>query len=101
MNMSYAEIILTLTMSIMSGLATGVIASLRSKKNEKNRIEEKAKDQLTIELKDLQIQLYKLERDLNEWKDKYFSALQELIKVRSELENTMLMLNHIEIHDED
>ena len=41
-----------------------------------------------------------LEKDLNEWKDKYFEALQELIKVKAELEGTMLRLSHMEMHEE-
>lgn len=101
MNISYYQIIITLVASLVSGMGTGVIASLRSKKAERIRAEERAQDQLKIELKDLQIKLYKLERDLAEWKDKYFEALQELIKVRSELEGTLLKLNNVEIHDED
>jgi len=101
MNISYYQIIITLVASLVSGMGTGVIASLRSKKAERIRAEERAQDQLKIELKDLQIKLYKLERDLDEWKDKYFEALQELIQVRSELEGTLLKLNHVEIHNED
>ena len=100
MNISYYQIIITLVASLVSGMGTGVIASLRSKKAERIRAEERAQDQLKIELKDLQIKLYKLERDLDEWKDKYFEALQELIQVRSELEGTLLKLNHVEIHNE-
>lgn len=101
MKISYIQILITLVASLVSGMGTGIIASLRSKKAERIRAEERAQDQLKIELKDLQIKLYKLERDLDEWKDKYFEALQELIQVRSELEGTLLKLNHIEIHDED
>jgi hypothetical protein len=91
MNISYAQIIITLVASLVSGMGTGLIAGRRSKKAEKIRAEEK--------LKDLQIKLYKLERDLDEWKDKYFEALQELIQVKAELENTLMALNHIEIHN--
>jgi non-homologous end joining protein Ku len=99
MNISYAQIIITLVASLVSGMGTGLIAGRRSKKAEKIRAEEKAKDELKIELKDLQIKLYKLERDLDEWKDKYFEALQELIQVKAELEHTLIALNHIEIHN--
>jgi len=99
MNISYAQIIITLVASLVSGMGTGLIAGRRSKKAEKIRAEEKAKDELKLQLKDLQIKLYKLERDLDEWKDKYFEALQELIQVKAELENTLMALNHIEIHN--
>jgi hypothetical protein len=99
MNISYAQIIITLVASLVSGMGTGLIAGRRSKKADKIRAEEKAKDELKIELKDLQIKLYKLERDLDEWKDKYFEAIQELIQVKAELEHTLMSLNHIEMHN--
>jgi hypothetical protein len=41
-----------------------------------------------------------LEKDLNEWKDKYFEALQELIRVKAEVEGTLLKLTHIEMHSD-
>ena len=50
-----------------------------------------------MELKDLKLQLYKLERDLTEWKDKYYSAIQELISVKSELEETLIKLSLIDM----
>ena len=52
------------------------------------------------EIKDLKIQLYQLERDLTDWKDKYYSAIQELIEVKSELENALVQLNLIELHED-
>lgn len=99
MDISYAQIIITICASLVSGMATGLIAGHRSKKAEKTRSEEKAQDDLKLELKDLQIKLYKLEKDLNEWKDKYYESLQELIMVKAELENTLIELSHIEIHN--
>ena len=50
-----------------------------------------------MELKDLKIQLYKVERDLTEWKDKYYSAIQELIGVKAELEETLIKLSLIDM----
>jgi len=52
-----------------------------------------------MELKDLEIKLYKLERDLIEWRDKYYQAVQELIEVKAELEDTLIKLSHINIHE--
>jgi peptidoglycan hydrolase CwlO-like protein len=102
MNVSLTQIIITLFAALISGMGTAVVNSIKFKKTERKRAEEKARDELQIELKDLQIKLYKLEKDLNEWKDKYFEALQELIRVKAELEGTMLKLTHIEMHsDED
>jgi outer membrane murein-binding lipoprotein Lpp len=101
MNIS-TQIIITLFAASISGLLTAQINSRRSKKDKIAQAADKAHDQLLLEIKDLQIKLYQLEKDLNEWKDKYFEALQELIRVKAELEGTMLKLTHIEMHsDED
>ena len=98
MQISFAEIIIAILAALLSGLGTGIIAGLRERKREKVRKEEKAQDNLKIELRDLQIKLYKLERDLDEWKDKYYEAIQELIAVKSELEETLIKLSHVKIH---
>ena len=96
--MSTSQIILTLTASILSG-ALGVFFNYKKeKKKELIRVAEKTHDNLLIELKDLQIKLYKLEKDLDEWKQKYYEALQELISVKVELEESLLKLGHIKIH---
>lgn len=94
------QIIITLFAASISGLLTAQINSRRSKKDKIAAAADKAHDQLLLEVKDLQIKLYKLEKDLTEWKEKYFEALQELIKVKAELEGTMLRLSHIEMHEE-
>ena len=99
MNISLTQIIITLAAALISGMGTAVVNSIKFKKTERIRAEEKARDELKIELKDLQIKLYRLEKDLNEWKDKYYEAIQELILVKAELENTLIELNHLEIHN--
>jgi hypothetical protein len=53
-----------------------------------------------MEVKELKIELYKLEKELTEWKDKYYDAVQELITLKGELENALNMLNHIEMHED-
>jgi len=95
------QILLTLIASILSG-ALGVLFNYKKeKKKEAIRVAEKIHDGLLIELKDLQIKLYKLEKDLDEWKQKYYEALQELISVKAELEDSLLKIGHINIHLED
>ena len=100
MNISLSQILITLFAASISGLLTAQINSRRSKKDKIAQAADKAHDQLLLEVKDLQIKLYKLEKDLTEWKEKYFEALQELIKVKAELEGTMLKLTHIEMHED-
>lgn len=96
------QIIITIIASVSSGLVGVLFNYRKDKRKERNRLAEKMHDGLLIELKDLQIKLYKLEKDLDEWKDKYYEALQELIHVKADLEESLLKLGHIEIHmDED
>ena len=96
------QIIITILASISSGLIGVLFNYKREKKKEQVRLQEKLHDGLLIELKDLQIKLYKLEKDLDEWKDKYYTAIQELVSVRAELEETMIRLSLIHItHEEE
>lgn len=100
MQIDYITITLTLLAAILSGLATAIIAGIRDAKKERIRREERDKDHLKMEVKDLKIDLYKLEKELTEWKDKYYEAIQELITLKAELENALTMLNHIEMHED-
>jgi peptidoglycan hydrolase CwlO-like protein len=101
MNISLTQVLITLFAASISGLFTAQINARKSRKEKLVQAADKAHDQLLLEIKDLQIKLYKLEKDLTEWKDKYFDALQELIRVKAELEGTMLRLTHIEIHSNE
>lgn len=97
-------IIISLGAATLSGFATAIFAGIRDNRKEKNRRQEREQDHLKLEVKDLKIDLYKIERELTEWKDKYYSTIQELITVKAELEDTMLKLSfiHSEIdHFED
>lgn len=100
--MDYLSVIIALSAAILSGMSTAIIAGIRENKREKIRQAEREQDHLKIEIKDLKISLYKLERELTEWKDKYYSAIQELISVKSELEETLIRLSliNLEINDE-
>lgn len=101
MSISTNELIIGLISSGIGGIGVSIITSFQERKKEKVRENEREQDRLKLELKDLQIRLYQLEIDLAEWKDKYYSAIQELIKVKAELENTLLKLNHIDIHNSE
>jgi septal ring factor EnvC (AmiA/AmiB activator) len=92
-------IYLPLLSAILGGLATALITSFRESKKEKMRRAEREQDHLKMEIKDLKISLYQLEKELTEWKDKYYNAVQELISLKSELENALNLLNHIEVHE--
>ena len=98
--MNYTSLIIAISAAILSGMGTAIVAGIRDNKKEKTRQQERAQDHLKLEIKDLKIQLYQLERDLIEWKDKYYSAIQQLIEVKSELENALAQLNIIEMHEE-
>ena len=98
MEVSAFQIGITILISILSGLGTALFNSIKEKKREVVRRQEKIQSDLKLELKDLEIKLYQLEKDLHEWKSKYYEAIQELIEVKAELENTLIKLSHIEIH---
>jgi septal ring factor EnvC (AmiA/AmiB activator) len=99
MDVSYITIIISILAATLSGFGTAIIAGIRDAKKERNRREEKEKDQLRLDIKDLKIELYQLEKELTEWKDKYYKAIQDLIEMRSELDSVMSQLNHLEYHE--
>jgi len=96
MNLDLTTIIIAISAAILSGMGTAIIAGISDNKKEKNRQIEREQDHLKIELKDLKIELYQLEKELTEWKDKYYSTLQDLILVKSELENALRELSDLD-----
>ena len=99
--MDYTSIILAISAAILSGMGTAIVAGIRDNKKEKIRQQEREQDHLKLEIKDLKIELYRLEKELTDWKDKYYSSIQELIAVKSELENALVQLNLVELKDLD
>ena len=95
MQIDAAGISLAIAASVLSGLSTALVSHFNDNKKEKVRKQERYQDQLKLEIKDLKIQLYELEKNLTEWKDKYYSAIQELIGVKAELEETLIKLSLI------
>ncbi len=96
--MDYTTVILAISAAILSGVGTAIVAGIRDMVKEKNRRIEREQDHLKLDLKDLKIELYKIEKELTEWKDKYYNALQELIGIKSELEESLMQLAHYEHH---
>lgn len=101
MQINYLSIILAITAALVSGMGTAAIAAFRDNKKEQRRRFERDQDNLKMDLKDLKIELYKIEKELNEWKDKYYNAIQELIGVKAELEDTLIRLTYFEHHMEE
>jgi peptidoglycan hydrolase CwlO-like protein len=101
MNEGLINIIIALSASGISGLVTAIYSSKSDKKKELIRQKEKAQDDLKIELKNAQIKLYQLEKDLNEWKEKYYSTLQQMMEIKAELEHALFALSLIEKEYED
>ena len=97
MNLDMTPMIIAIAAAVLSGMGTAIIAGIHGNKKEKTRQKEREQDHLKLEVKDLKIELYRLEKDLIEWKDKYYQAIQELILVKSELENSLIELSHLEI----
>lgn len=101
MNLDLNSIIIAISAAILSGMGTAIIAGLNENKKEKNRQIEREQDHLKIELKDLKIELYQLEKELTDWKDKYYSTLQDLILVKSELENALRELTDLDFTEKE
>ena len=99
MTLDANSVIIVIIASILSGMGTALVSGLKESKRERIRRTEREQDMLKMELKDLEIKLYKLEKDLTEWRDKYYQAVQELIEVKAELEDTLIKLNHIILHE--
>ena len=99
MNLDANSVIIVIVASILSGMGTAMVNGIKEARREKNRQIEREHDMLKMELKDLEIKLYKLEKDLSEWRDKYYEALKELIEVKAELEDTLIKINHIVMHE--
>lgn len=92
---------MAISAAILSGMGTAIIAGIKENKKEETRKQERYQDSLKMDVKDLKIQLYQVERDLIEWKDKYYAAIQQLIEVKAELENALAQLNIIELNELD
>lgn len=98
MILDYTAIVIAILAAVLSGMGTAIIAGIKESKREKVRQSEREQDHLKLDVKDLKIELYKIERELTEWKDKYYNTIQELIAVRVELEDTMMKLTYIDHH---
>ena len=99
--MDYTSLVIAISAAILSGMGTAIIAGFKENKKEKIRQQEREQDHLKLEIKDLKIELYKVEKELTEWKDKYYSSIHELIEVKAELENALVQLNIIEFKEVD
>jgi septal ring factor EnvC (AmiA/AmiB activator) len=98
MQINYLSILIAISAALVSGMGTAMIASFRDSKKEQRRRVERDQDLLKMDLKDLKIELYKIEKELSDWKDKYYNAIQELIEIKSELEATLIQLAHYDHH---
>ena len=98
MQINYLSILIAISAALVSGMGTAMIASFRENKKEQRRRVERDQDLLKMDLKDLKIELYKIEKELSEWKDKYYNAIQELIGIKAELEATLIELAHFDHH---
>jgi hypothetical protein len=101
MSIDTTTLVISFLAAILSGFGTALFSSISEKKKEQIRRQERYQDQLKLDLKDLKIQLYQVEKDLSEWKDKYYDAIQQLIEVRAELEETLIKLSIIHIQHEE
>jgi septal ring factor EnvC (AmiA/AmiB activator) len=100
MSIDLTTVIISISAAVLGGFGTAIVNAITQAKREETRKLERYQDQLNLELKDLKIALYQLEKDLTEWKDKYYDAIQQLIEVKAELEETLVKLSVIHIEHE-
>lgn len=100
MSNNLTSIIIAIAAAVLSGMGTAIIAGMKEHKREKTRKQERYQDNLKLELKDAQLRLYQIERDLTEWKDKYYETIQELISIKAELEEALIQLSLINMEIE-
>jgi peptidoglycan hydrolase CwlO-like protein len=98
MEINYLSVVMAISAALVSGMGTALVAGFRDNKKERIRRSEREQDHLKLDLRDLKIELYKIEKEVNEWKDKYYNAIQELIGIKAELEATVIELAHFEHH---
>lgn len=99
MNTNNAALI-ALISALISGLGTASLVAVKERFRENRRSREREQDHLKLDLKDLKIELYQVEKDLSEWKDKYYQAIQELIVIRAELEEALIRIAVIQHKDD-
>jgi uncharacterized protein YlxW (UPF0749 family) len=99
MSIDITTIIISISAAVLGGFGTAIVNAIAQAKREETRKLERYQDQLKLELKDLKIALYQLEKDLTDWKDKYYDAIQQLIEVKSELEDTLIKLSLINLEN--
>ena len=99
MNLTTNSTTIAIIAALLSGMGTAIIAAMSQAKKEKIRQHEREQDHLKLEIKDLKIELYQFEKDLTEWKDKYYIAIEDLILIKAELENALTLLNRHELFE--
>lgn len=99
MHLTTNSTVIAIIAALLSGMGTAIIAAMSQVKKEKTRQHEREQDHLKLEIKDLKIELYQFEKDLSEWKDKYYIAIEDLILIKAELENALTLLNRHELFE--
>ena len=62
MEITYITIVVSVLAATLSGFATALVNGFRDAKKERNRRDEREKDHLKLDIKDLKIELYNLEK---------------------------------------
>jgi hypothetical protein len=62
MEINYLSVLMAISAALVSGMGTALVAGFRDNKKEKVRRSEREQDHLKLELKDLKIDLYKIEK---------------------------------------
>jgi len=97
-------VIIAISAATLSGVVATIIRASFDQKTAKRKEEihsrERRYDQLQLELRDLKLQLYALEKDLDECKDKYYETLSQSVEIKAALEHALNALSMTEFKAE-
>jgi hypothetical protein len=70
-----------------------------SKRNKQIK-DELGKEKQANEIKDLKLQLHQLEKDLAEWKDKYYQTVQDLLDIKLEFQKALMSMEISRVNED-
>ena len=70
----------------LGGIGLKITENLLSRDKDKKDYAIQLREELRVELRDLKAEKTALERELDEWKDKYYSLLSRFINVETQIE---------------
>ena len=81
-----SEALIALIGTIFGGVGLKFLESFINRSKAKDDTATQIRKELRDEIRDMRAELNRLESDVDEWKGKYYTLLEQFIKVKAELE---------------